>query len=135
MILLIDNYDSFVHNLARYTGLAGRERVVVRNDAITIEEIAVMAPEAIILSPGPCTPADAGICLKLIEKFYYIIPILGICLGHQCIGEVFGGHTVRADVPMKNSTSCPSTSRKYSAQVRPVRPTRARAPGGSFIWP
>jgi para-aminobenzoate synthetase component II len=105
MILLIDNYDSFVHNLARYAGRAGRERVVVRNDAITIQEIAVMAPEAIILSPGPCAPAQAGICLKVIEKFHRIIPILGICLGHQCIGEVFGGRTVRADWPMHGKAS------------------------------
>ncbi len=105
MILLIDNYDSFVHNLARYTGLAGRERIVVRNDAITVQEVAVMAPEAIILSPGPCTPADSGVCLKLIEKFYYIIPILGVCLGHQCIGEIFGGRTVRADEPMHGKAS------------------------------
>jgi anthranilate synthase/aminodeoxychorismate synthase-like glutamine amidotransferase len=105
MILLIDNYDSFVHNLARYTGQAGRPRTVVRNDAITIRDIAVMAPEAIILSPGPCAPGQAGICLELIEKFHRIIPILGICLGHQCIGEVFGGRTVRAAQPMHGKAS------------------------------
>jgi para-aminobenzoate synthetase component II len=105
MILLIDNYDSFVHNLARYAGRTGRPRTVVRNDAITIQDIAVMAPEAIILSPGPCAPAQAGICLKVIEKFHRIIPILGICLGHQCIGEVFGGQTIRADNPVHGKAS------------------------------
>jgi para-aminobenzoate synthetase component 2 len=106
MILLIDNYDSFVHNLARYVGLAGRaRRTVRRNDAITLEEIVNLRPEAIILSPGPCTPAEAGICLSLIRKFHETIPILGICLGHQCIGEAFGGRTVKANRPMHGRAS------------------------------
>lgn len=105
MILLIDNYDSFVHNLGRYVGRLGRERIVVRNDAITLDGIAAMKPEAIILSPGPCTPKEAGICLPLIEKFYDRIPILGICLGHQCIGEAFGGRTVRAARPVHGKAS------------------------------
>lgn len=100
MILLIDNYDSFVHNLGRYFGRLERERLVVRNDAITLDEVAITAPEAIVLSPGPCTPKEAGICLPLIEKFNGHIPILGICLGHQCIGEAFGGRTVRAAKPV-----------------------------------
>ena len=91
MILLIDNYDSFVHNLARYTGLAGRERLVVRNDANTVQEIAIMAPEATILSPGPCTPAEAGITVPAIRKWGSRIPTLGVCLGHQAICQVFGG--------------------------------------------
>lgn len=105
MILLIDNYDSFVHNLGRYVGRLGRERRVIRNDAVTLDEIAALAPEAIILSPGPCTPQEAGICLPLIEKFHDRIPILGICLGHQCIGEAFGGRTIRAPQPVHGKTS------------------------------
>ena len=87
MILLIDNYDSFVYNLARYTGKLGRQRRVVRNDAITLDEIAAMAPEAIILSPGPCTPQQAGICNSLIENLSSRFPILGICLGLQTLFE------------------------------------------------
>lgn len=105
MILLIDNYDSFVHNLARYVGLVGRERTVVRNDAITLDDIAADPPDALILSPGPCTPAEAGICNDVIRHFHARIPILGVCLGHQCIGEVFGGKTVRAPYPYHGKTS------------------------------
>jgi anthranilate synthase component 2/para-aminobenzoate synthetase component 2 len=105
MILLIDNYDSFVHNLARYIGLCGYERRVVRNDAITIGEIAALAPQAIVLSPGPGAPGDAGICNALIRRFAGKIPILGICLGHQCIGEVFGGRVAAAPGPMHGRAS------------------------------
>lgn len=105
MILLIDNYDSFVHNLGRYCGRLGRKRRVVRNDAITLDEIAAITPEVILLSPGPRTPKEAGICLPLIEKFHDCIPILGICLGHQCIGEAFGGRTVHAATPMHGKSS------------------------------
>lgn len=105
MILLIDNYDSFVYNLARYVGQLGRPRKVVRNDAITINEIAEMAPDAIILSPGPCTPKEAGICNELVRSFAGRIPLLGICLGHQCIGEEFGGRTVRAPEPCHGKSS------------------------------
>lgn len=105
MILLIDNYDSFVFNLARYVGKLGRQRHVVRNDAITLNEIAAMAPEAIILSPGPCTPREAGICNQVIKHFAGRTPILGICLGHQCIGEMFGGRTVPAPKPVHGKTS------------------------------
>lgn len=104
MILLIDNYDSFVHNLGRYCGRLGRERRVVRNDAIILRDIETMKPEAIILSPGPRSPKEAGICLSLIEKLHTRIPILGICLGHQCIGEAFGGRTVRAAQPVHGKT-------------------------------
>lgn len=105
MILLIDNYDSFVYNLARYIGQLGHERKVVRNDAISIDEIVATAPDAIILSPGPCSPQDAGICNDLIRNLHERIPMLGICLGHQCIGEIFGGRTVRAPKPVHGRTS------------------------------
>ena len=105
MILLIDNYDSFVYNLARYVGKLGRERQVVRNDAITLDQIAALAPEAIILSPGPCTPKESGICNELIRHFTGRFPILGICLGHQCIGEQFGGRVVPAPDPCHGKTS------------------------------
>jgi len=105
MILLIDNYDSFVHNLGRYCGRLGRERTVMRNDAVTLDDIAAMKPEAVILSPGPRTPKEAGICLPLIKEFHARIPILGVCLGHQCIGEAFGGRTVRASRPAHGKAS------------------------------
>jgi anthranilate synthase component 2/para-aminobenzoate synthetase component 2 len=105
MILVIDNYDSFVYNLARYCGLLGYSRQVVRNDAITRGEIAEMAPEAIILSPGPCTPDEAGISRDVIRDFAATTPILGVCLGHQCIAEVYGGRTVRGNAPIHGRTS------------------------------
>ena len=105
MILLIDNYDSFVYNLARYVGLIGRQREVVRNDAITLDQIAANPPEAIIISPGPCTPAEAGISNDVIRHFAHRIPILGVCLGHQCIGEVYGGRVIRAPYPCHGKTS------------------------------
>jgi len=100
MILLIDNYDSFVFNLARYVGELGHRREVVRNDAVTVEQIAALAPSAIILSPGPCTPKEAGISCELIEKAGKDVPILGICLGLQAMGDVYGGDVVRAPVPV-----------------------------------
>ncbi len=105
MILLIDNYDSFVHNLARYVGMLGRERMVVRNDEINLNDIAANPPESIILSPGPCTPLEAGACNEIIRRFGNRIPILGVCLGHQCIGEVYGGQVIRAPEPMHGKTS------------------------------
>lgn len=105
MILLIDNYDSFVFNLARYVGELGFTRQVVRNDQITLDEIAHLKPSHIIISPGPCDPNTAGISLAAIEKFGATIPLLGICLGHQAIAQVYGGKVVRAKKPMHGKTS------------------------------
>lgn len=105
MILLIDNYDSFVYNLARYVGELGYKRVVTRNNSITIKEIRAMNPSHIILSPGPCTPNEAGISLEVIKCFGEKIPILGVCLGHQCIGQAYGGRVTRAERPMHGKSS------------------------------
>ncbi len=105
MILLIDNYDSFVHNLARYFVRLGQETHVVRNDAITIEGVGEMAPDAIVLSPGPCGPAEAGCSLELVRAFWSTIPFLGVCLGHQAIGEAFGGTVTRAGQPWHGRSS------------------------------
>lgn len=91
MILLIDNYDSFTYNLYQYFGTFTDEIRVVRNDTVTLEEIRQMHPEKIVLSPGPKSPSEAGICMDVVKEFYKEVPILGICLGHQCIGEAFGG--------------------------------------------
>jgi len=105
MLLLIDNYDSFTYNLAQYLGELGAEVDVYRNDAITLDEIATSAPESIVLSPGPCTPNEAGICVPLIQRFAGAIPILGVCLGHQAIGQAFGGKIVRAQRVMHGKLS------------------------------
>ncbi|MBA3503332.1 MAG: aminodeoxychorismate/anthranilate synthase component II [Myxococcota bacterium] len=104
-LLLIDNYDSFTWNLAQYFGELGAEVSVERNDAITVDAIAARAPDAITISPGPCTPNEAGISMNVIERFANKIPILGVCLGHQCIGQVFGGRIVRAPRIMHGKTS------------------------------
>ncbi len=96
MLLMIDNYDSFTYNLVQYLGEMGVELLVKRNDELTLDEIAYMAPAGIVLSPGPCTPDRAGICLSLIERFAGQIPLLGVCLGHQAIGQAFGGKVVQA---------------------------------------
>ena len=96
MILLVDNYDSFTYNLAQYLGELGEEVRVVRNDAITVEQVGASAPEAVIVSPGPCTPNEAGISLDLIRAHAGRLPILGVCLGHQAIGQAFGGRIVGA---------------------------------------
>jgi len=100
MFLVIDNYDSFVHNLARHFEIADVETRVVRNDAITLDEIEAMAPEALVLSPGPCTPKEAGVCVEAVKHFGAILPILGVCLGHQAIGEAYGAQTLRAGKPV-----------------------------------
>ncbi|MBQ6631750.1 MAG: aminodeoxychorismate/anthranilate synthase component II [Romboutsia sp.] len=100
MILMIDNYDSFVYNLVQYIGELGEEVIVKRNDEITVEEIEKINPEIIVLSPGPCSPKEAGICIDVVNKFRGIKPILGICLGHQTIGHVFGGSVIKAHQPV-----------------------------------
>jgi anthranilate synthase component II len=105
MILLLDNYDSFVHNLARYFEELGTQTLVVRNDATTVHEIRQQKPQAIVLSPGPCTPLDAGITLDVIRELGGEIPILGVCLGHQAIGQAFGARICRATQPMHGRTS------------------------------
>ncbi len=105
MILMIDNYDSFTYNLVQYLGELGAEVKVVRNDQITVGEIESLAPERIVLSPGPCTPNEAGISLAVIEHFSGRLPILGVCLGHQSIGQAFGGHIVHAGEIMHGKTS------------------------------
>lgn len=104
-VLVIDNYDSFVHNLARYVRELGREALVVRNDAISLAEIGALSPSHIVISPGPCTPLEAGVSNDVIARFASAIPILGVCLGHQCIGHVFGGKVVRAQRPIHGKTS------------------------------
>lgn len=96
MLLMIDNYDSFTYNLVQYLGELGEEVHVHRNDAITLDQIAAWRPDRIVISPGPCTPSEAGICVPLIQRFAGEIPILGVCLGHQAIGQAFGGRIVRA---------------------------------------
>jgi anthranilate synthase component 2 len=103
--LVIDNYDSFTYNLVHYLGELGAELTVVRNDKITPDEIETMAPQAIVLSPGPCTPNEAGVCLAVIDRFKAQIPILGVCLGHQAIGQAMGGDVVRAPELVHGKTS------------------------------
>jgi len=105
MILLIDNYDSFVYNLARYVRELGEAPLVRRNDQLTIDEILQLGPSHIIISPGPCSPTEAGISTDLVRRVGASIPILGVCLGHQCIGEAYGGEIVRAGRPMHGKTS------------------------------
>ncbi|MFC5530045.1 aminodeoxychorismate/anthranilate synthase component II [Cohnella yongneupensis] len=105
MILVIDNYDSFTYNLVQYLGELGEEIVVHRNDEIDLEGIAQLAPDHILISPGPCTPNEAGVSLALLERFKGEIPIFGVCLGHQAIGQAFGGDVIRADQLMHGKTS------------------------------
>jgi anthranilate synthase component 2 len=105
MILLIDNYDSFTYNLVHYLGELGASVVVRRNDAITVDEIAARPPEAVVISPGPCDPDRAGICLELIRRLGSAFPILGVCLGHQAIGQAFQGRVVRAPTIMHGKLS------------------------------
>ena len=105
MILVIDNYDSFTYNLVQYFGELGEDILVRRNDAVTVDEVMGMSPDAVIVSPGPCTPADAGISVELIRRAGAHIPLLGVCLGHQAIGEAYGGQVVRASRVMHGKQS------------------------------
>jgi len=105
MILLLDNYDSFTYNLAQYLGQMGQKLAVRRNDQVTLEDVAALHPEKIVISPGPCTPKEAGISVPLIQRFADEVPILGVCLGHQAIGAAFGGRVIRAAQIMHGKTS------------------------------
>lgn len=105
MFLMLDNYDSFTYNLVQYLGELGEEVVTYRNDAISVDEIKGLAPKRIMISPGPCTPNEAGISLELIEKFAGKIPLMGVCLGHQSIGQAFGGKVIHAKKIMHGKTS------------------------------
>lgn len=105
MLLMLDNYDSFTYNIVQYLGELGANVKVLRNDETTVEEIEALQPERIVISPGPCTPSEAGVSLEVIQYFSGKLPILGICLGHQGIGQLFGGHVVRAKEPMHGKLS------------------------------
>jgi len=105
MILVIDNYDSFTYNLVQYLGELGEELVVYRNDALTVEQVGELAPEAIVVSPGPCTPSEAGISVDVVRRYGAEIPLLGVCLGHQAIGEAYGGNVIRASRVMHGKLS------------------------------
>lgn len=105
MLLVVDNYDSFTYNLVQYLGELGQDVVVYRNDAVSTDDVVAMRPERIVVSPGPCTPSEAGISVELIRRCAGSVPILGVCLGHQCIGSAFGGTIVRAERIMHGKTS------------------------------
>jgi len=126
MILMIDNYDSFTYNLVQYLGELGAEVKTVRNDQITTTQIRELRPGGIVISPGPCTPDDAGISLDVVAELGELFPILGVCLGYQCIGQVFGGQVVRADRVMHGKTSMMSHTGKgvFSGLPQPFEATR-----------
>jgi len=105
MILVLDNYDSFTYNLVQYMGEMGADVKVVRNDAMTPDELCVLKPEKVLISPGPCTPDEAGVSCEIIRRLGPNIPVLGVCLGHQCIGQVYGGRVIRASRLMHGKTS------------------------------
>jgi anthranilate synthase component II len=126
MVLVIDNYDSFTYNLVQYVGELGRDVEVRRNDQVTIGEIEAMGPERIIISPGPCTPHEAGISLELVRHFAGEVPVLGVCLGHQAIGEAFGGHVVRNSHIMHGKTSAVIHDNKTVFQGLPSPMTATR---------
>ena len=125
-VLVIDNYDSFVYNLVQYLGELGAEPIVKRNDAITIEEVKILDPDALLISPGPGNPKQAGLSIELIQWAAGKIPILGICLGHQCIGEAWGGEIVRAPLVMHGKTSFISHDGKgvFKGLESPLKATR-----------
>jgi anthranilate synthase component 2 len=126
MILVIDNYDSFTYNLVHYLNELGAETLVYRNDALTVQEALGLKPQGVLLSPGPCTPNEAGICLALIGGAPADLPILGVCLGHQSIGQAYGGHVVRAKATMHGKTSPISHTGKgvFAGMPNPFTATR-----------
>jgi anthranilate synthase/aminodeoxychorismate synthase-like glutamine amidotransferase len=126
MIVMIDNYDSFTYNLVQYLGELGADVQVFRNDQITVAEIERLAPEKIVISPGPCTPTEAGISCDVIREFAGRVPLLGVCLGHQCIGEVFGGEIVQAPALFHGKTSMIYHDEKtiFRGLPRPFEATR-----------
>ncbi|MGE7664612.1 anthranilate synthase component II [Ureibacillus composti] len=126
MILLIDNYDSFTYNLVQYIRNIGEELVVFRNDQITLEQISEINPDYIVLSPGPGNPSTAGICLKVVERFYQEIPIFGVCLGQQIIAEAFGGIVKKAKQPMHGKTSMITHDKRsvFDGLPSPLKVTR-----------
>jgi anthranilate synthase component 2 len=126
MILLIDNYDSFVHNLARYVRELGEQAVVMRNDELTVADVQALAPTHIIISPGPCSPREAGVSVDLVRELGPTVPILGVCLGHQCIGAAYGGDIVRAGRPVHGRTSriTHDGSSVFTALPNPLRVAR-----------
>lgn len=126
MLLMIDNYDSFTYNLVQYFGELGQEVLVARNDEITLDEIAGWAPDYLVLSPGPCTPTEAGVSVPSIERFAGKIPILGVCLGHQSIGQAFGGRIIHAQQLMHGKTSAVSHANVgvFAGLPNPVTATR-----------
>lgn len=126
MIFVLDNYDSFTYNLVQYLGELGAEVEVRRNDQVTVDEVAAMKPERIVISPGPCTPRDAGISIQLIRHFAGRTPVLGVCLGHQAIGEAFGGKVVRAPHLMHGKTSAVMHDNKTVFQGLPMPMTATR---------
>ena len=126
MIFVLDNYDSFTYNLVQYIGELGAEVEVRRNDQVTVNQVAAMQPERIVISPGPCTPREAGISIDLIRHFAGKVPLLGVCLGHQAIGEAFGGHVVRAAHLMHGKTSAVMHDNKTVFQGLPMPMTATR---------
>jgi anthranilate synthase/aminodeoxychorismate synthase-like glutamine amidotransferase len=123
MILLIDNYDSFVHNLARYFERLGQQTMAVRNDAIDVAQARALNPKAVVLSPGPCTPREAGTSLELVRELHAAVPMLGVCLGHQVIAEALGGRIVRAPSPVHGRASeiCHDGSGLFNGLPSPIR--------------
>jgi len=126
MILLLDNYDSFTYNLVQYIGELGAEVEVRRNDQVTVSQVEKLRPERIVVSPGPCTPQEAGISIELIRHFTGKVPVLGVCLGHQAIGEAFGGHVVRAAHLMHGKTSAVMHDNRTVFQGLPMPMTATR---------
>lgn len=126
VVFVLDNYDSFTYNLVQYIGELGAEAEVRRNDQITVDEVEAMKPESIVISPGPCTPHEAGISIDLIKHFAGKVPLLGVCLGHQAIGEAFGGHVIRAPHLMHGKTSAVVHDNRTIFQGLPMPMTATR---------